>query len=434
MLSRQRLPAIELQGRRVAVDPHRDAAVRRIQQRGVVVARFQHQAMVVATGQTQLRIGRVGARGQGVGPAEIEGRAGHRQHLPQGDQVGRDRQHAAHRHLQQLARGRHRGVAGEVEIGMVGGVERRRRVARGLELEQQPVAGHAVARQHLEVARIAFLAGRRAVVQLQHVGPLRLHRPQPAPEPEQPAVQVVAPFVGRQRVGLPVEAVARPADAVGISPDQFAEEGRIVETGARIAKAQHHLHRIAGMAAHAQPGEDPAQVEHLRFQAAVRQAPGRDFAAIVQPAERSHRVHAASWKSRRPAPSAGSIGRVGARGHPASGMAAGGIGMARSIRDRVLLCRGNSLEGYRRPPYAGTAPVADGSTEAAAMRRPGRHAARSGPAGPSAHREGNCDDASSGRRASTPPRARPPGVRDAGVPCAVDSFRIAKEVFAAEGK
>ncbi len=152
------------------------------------------------SGRSRRRCAAADQRGRtprpGARDAEVERRAGRVGDLAERDQGAVHRQVATGRYAQPLRRRRHRRIAGEVEIGVVGRIERRRRVTGRLEIQAQPRTLQPVGRAHVQVPRIAFLAIRRAVAERQHARVLHLHRPKPASEAVRAAMQVVAALVG----------------------------------------------------------------------------------------------------------------------------------------------------------------------------------------------------------------------------------------------
>src|SRR5690606_9767727 len=130
---------------------------------------------------------------------------------------------------------------------------------------------------------------------------MRLDPPGTVAEPVRAAVQVVAAFVGVERVPPAREFEGGAGDAVAVAADELAEEGGVATVGARVAQAEDHVDRPV-RTAHAQPGEDPAQVEDLGRQ--LRRIPDRmriDRATVVEPPEPTDPAHASSRNPRRAA-------------------------------------------------------------------------------------------------------------------------------------
>ncbi len=95
------------------------------------------------------RIGVIGERGR---LAEIEWGAGHRRDLAGRDRFGIHRQVAIGRHAQHLHCGTQVRVAGQIEIWMMGKVQRRSGVAVRFEIQLQAQPVKLQARTHLQIA------------------------------------------------------------------------------------------------------------------------------------------------------------------------------------------------------------------------------------------------------------------------------------------
>ncbi len=149
---------------------------------------------------------------------------------------------------------------------MMGEIERGRRVGLRGELQFQGAAVQGEFGTDSQRARIAFLAGRRVVVQLQAVLGLRLHRPHPAPESARAAMQMIGALVGGDRVALSVQVEGRAGDAVAEAADQHAEISRIVQIGVQRRQAEHQL-GTAARGVQAEAAQQAAVGQQLRAQA-----------------------------------------------------------------------------------------------------------------------------------------------------------------------
>ena len=242
----------------------------------------------------------VDPRADGVRGAEVERRARDRNVVAERDLGGVRRRVLVRVHLNVLAvgRARGRGLAGQVEVAVVGLVDDRVQV-RGLvgrlvvdgqlagvvqgvghdRLELRRVAGAAV-RAAGRTGRVALVAIRADQRELHARGALAVHglrRPDVVAPADQAAVQRVAVVVDRQGVRdgpdtRLVQGERALGDAVAVPADRLAEvraavrdDGRAVEldvVGERL-EAEHDVGLAAGAARHADRLDDAAVGEDL---------------------------------------------------------------------------------------------------------------------------------------------------------------------------
>jgi hypothetical protein len=124
-------------------------------------------------------------------------------------------------------------LAGEVEVGVLGRVEDRRRVGRRRVVDPQRLAGQGVGDGDVEGAGVAFLAVRAAVGEADGgaVAARRLRgRPDALVEPRVPAVEVVRPVVAGELVGAAVEGEAASVMRLAKRPARAPKKGSFPAT------------------------------------------------------------------------------------------------------------------------------------------------------------------------------------------------------------
>ena len=134
----------------------------------------------------------------------------------------------------------HRGFARQIEIGVVGQVQHRRRVGGRGVIDHQRVAVEPVVHHHIQRAGKSLVAVRTVQRQPQRLA-VRLGLPHPVGEAARPAVQGVAAVVGRQSVLAPVEDEACAADAVGVAAGYRAEMPAVAEIGLQPIEPERHV-------------------------------------------------------------------------------------------------------------------------------------------------------------------------------------------------
>ncbi len=151
---------------------------------------------------------------------------------------------------QLVAQDRFGGPAGQVEIAVVGKVDRRGLVGgcRVLDLELVFV-GHGEGNAHRQVPRIAFLAVGAAVGHLDRyrvVGPEWLFGlPDDLVKPLDPAVQRVGAVVGGQRILVPAQGEFPLGDPVGHPSHRGAEVGLLGEVSFQVIESEDDVAEFA---------------------------------------------------------------------------------------------------------------------------------------------------------------------------------------------
>ena len=129
----------------------------------------EHEVVVVAAAEDDLlRAGVADPLADRVRRREVERRAGHRRDLAGRDRGRVDRRVVGGHQLQLVVVGAAGALAGEVEVGVVGQVDDRRRVGRRVVVDPQlVVVGQGVGDLDLERAGVALLAVRAGVAEPQ---------------------------------------------------------------------------------------------------------------------------------------------------------------------------------------------------------------------------------------------------------------------------
>ena len=196
--------------------------------------------------------------------AEVERRAGDAGQLAGRDQALHDRRVAVGVDLHHVAVDGADALAGEVEVGVLRDVDRRRLVGLRVVVDDQRVGvGERVGHRQLQragVALVAVLAGQREL-QRGAVGALdRRRRPHQLVEALEPAVQRVDAVVGGELVGLAVERERRAADAIAVAADDGAEVRRVLHVVLDAVVAEDDVAERAGLVRHLQRHDDGAVV------------------------------------------------------------------------------------------------------------------------------------------------------------------------------
>ncbi len=132
-------------------------------------------------------------------------------------------------------------LALEVEVGVAGQVDHRRRVGRGGQLERHHVALHPIGRPDRQPAREALVTVRAHQLQDRPALVARHHVPHPLVEALGSAVQAVAAVVGADPRLATVELEATTGDAVGVAADGAAEVRRAREPVLQAPVTQDHV-------------------------------------------------------------------------------------------------------------------------------------------------------------------------------------------------
>lgn len=252
-------------------------------------ALVEHPVVVEALGGDQLRVGVPDVPADRLGPAEVEGRAGHPGQFSGGDQarVGGGEAGGGDRQLVVLDRAA--ALAGQVPVDVAGEVDDGGLVGGGLVVDA-PVAAPGEGVRHLrpERARVAHLAVDAGVVE--HQAGVRavgegLDVPDPVVEAEGAAVQGVLPVVDGELVLLAVQGETALGDAVAVPPDQGAEVRAAGDVVVEVVEAQRDVGVAAPAVRDLQGLHDAAVRQHLHPRAAVLQRPAVHLRPVGEPAE-----------------------------------------------------------------------------------------------------------------------------------------------------
>ncbi len=182
-------------------------------------------------------------------------------------------------------------LAGQVEVRVVGQVDRRGLVGDGVESDTQfVIVAQFVYRGGFQVARVALVAVRAQVAEDQ-AGRLRRGEgfglPQAAMKAIGAAMQVVDAVVQVQLMGFAVQREAAVGDAVAVAANQRAEIIRVAHVGRDVVIAEHHIGHDAVAVRHVELRDDAAQVADFCDHAVgVGQCVKGGFAAVRQLAKR----------------------------------------------------------------------------------------------------------------------------------------------------
>nr|GEU28271.1 hypothetical protein [Tanacetum cinerariifolium] len=265
----QEVAAIKLYARFLA--PHfqhparrRLAHARRQGQRALFLF-GEDEVVVVPETVADLFVVGVDALADGVRFPEVERRARHWRQLAQRDLHVVDRRVAVRVDGQFVAEDV--AAAGQVEVRMIGQVDRRGPVGHRVEGDAQLVIGaQFVNHRGVQVAGVALLAVGAQVTENQAGrlgGAEGFGGPQAAVKTIDAAVQVVGAVVLIQVVLLAVQRKAGIGDAVAVAADQGAEIVRFAQVGRHVVEAAHHVGQLAVAVRHVDFGDDAAEVEDL---------------------------------------------------------------------------------------------------------------------------------------------------------------------------
>lgn len=249
----EEIAAVELQAGFGREHLEHAAGVRFVQARGQhrlgAAAGRQREVVVVAEAELQLRVVGRDALADRMRRGEVKGRAAHG-----GDFAGRD-QAAIHRgvgvgiDLEFMAEDGPTTLAAEIEVAVVGEVQRCAAVGRGVVVDLQPAVGRQrISDLDLQGARVTFVAIGTGVAQPQG-GPARegqgLRLPEDFVEPDPAPVQVTGDAAGLvvsgEGVVPAIEGEAAAGDAIADAADQRAEVGRFVGVARHVGEAEHDV-------------------------------------------------------------------------------------------------------------------------------------------------------------------------------------------------
>src|SRR5688572_6652112 len=176
-------------------------------------------------------------------------------------------------------------IRGQVEVGVVGEVHRRRRIGTRGQRDGQRMLRGQQGQRDFQRAGVPFLAGRRAIGQRGALPVGVDDAPDALAEPQQAAVQVVHAFVGRESMLAPVAGELRTRNAVAKTTHQRAHVGAVALIVLEPVEMQHQVAARAGHRVREAP-QDGAIGQHFDLQAVrMTQRNGVDALPIVERAE-----------------------------------------------------------------------------------------------------------------------------------------------------
>jgi len=256
------IAGVELHTGHIRGQGQADAGVGRVSLYAVLLGR-QHVIVIVALADEQLRMIPADIGADGLGLAEIKGRAGDGGVLAGGNERFTGKRIGVGGDLEDVIADITFAV--EVKVGVVCQVDNRIGVAAGLVVDAEPaVVGERIGNLHVEIAGEAFLAvggmeGENEGVILNSV------LPDAVGVADNAAVDGVGRAVGGELIELAVQLKACIGDAVCHTADQGAEVGAVVVILSHGVKTQHNIGQLSGFVRYADALDDAAAVENAHI-------------------------------------------------------------------------------------------------------------------------------------------------------------------------
>ena len=299
----QSVARIELYGGHIGVARHANARLGAFR-RGVLhigaAGVAQNVAMIVSVPLFQVDVVRIDRLADGTGRGEIEGRERDAAESADGDHRGIGGRDAVALDLQNVVENAAVALAVEVEIRVIGQVDRRLFIGYGMVENTELAILEDISHADVERPGIVLFAVGRDDGQAELV-PHHLVFPDLFVEPDFAAVQVVAAVVAVELILRAVDREFALADAVAEPPDERAEIAAVLFVPRHVVIAEDDVRRRAVLGGHDDALNDAAQIENGRSSLAVDEIEDKHFLPVLRLSEYPACDHAfpssARWRN-----------------------------------------------------------------------------------------------------------------------------------------